>query len=364
VILAVTVRGALERKYGPSGYQNIRSALDSFTTTVGGLVVAIDDPVDMTAIGMPFLGAVDPGSILLTVRSLIRTISSRQISLLIAGGDDIVPFWRLTNPVGDRSVDPDTVVVTDNPYGTTGDTLDEYLAPSLSVGRLYDHGDGGADGFVQVISDAGAYGAARMGRSGSAVVINSDWSQCGHDAAATLPDPVDWHITPGYVMNTGTQSDTDRRILYFNLHGFSEQAEWKGYEPVRGQYVTAVTPEAFDRRFVSGATVFAENCYGAQTLGRTAENSCALRLVKEGAAFIGATGLAFGSHLLPRMSLQDSDYLARSFFARHCRYGQNLGSALRDARRDYLNDTGTPLSDPYKQKTLLQFVLLGDPEWN
>jgi hypothetical protein len=175
---------------------------------------------------------------------------------------------------------------------------------------------------------------------------------------------VDWHLTPGYVMNGSTVRDTDREVLYFNLHGFSGQSDWKGYEPTRGQYVTAVTPDAFDRRFVSGSIAFAENCYGAQTIGRTPQNSCALRLVREGAAFIGATGLAFGSHLVPRMFLEDADLLARSFFAHFCRDRQDLGSALRDARMDYLADATTPASDPYKQKTLLQFVLLGDPGWN
>jgi len=138
----------------------------------------------------------------------------------------------------------------------------------------------------------------------------------------------------------------------------------EGYEPTRGQYVTAVTPDAFNRRFVSGSIVFAENCYGAQTTGRTPQNSCALRLVREGAAFIGATGLAFGSHLVPRMFLEDADCLARSFFSHRC-------VATKTSARPCGMHAGTtcrtripPASDPFKQKTLLQFVLLGDPGWN
>jgi hypothetical protein len=109
--------------------------------------------------------------------------------------------------------------------------------------------------------------------------------------------------------------------------------------------------------------VFAENCYGAQTPGRTPSNSCALSLVQQGAAFVGATGLAFGSHLAPNFFLDDADALARSFWSEFTS-GAKLGEALRRARADYLNDPNTPETNPFKQKTLLQFILLGDPGWN
>jgi hypothetical protein len=363
LILTVTVRAALNDKYGASGYQDIRRALNGFAEIAGGLVFALDDPVEMNPLGVPALAARDPGSILLSVRAIRQRISGID-SLLIAGGDDVVPFWKITNPVTDRAIDPDPVVATDNPYGANSEILEEYLAPVLPVGRLHDYGNGTGQAFVDLISAATTFRNARPTRSGSGVVINRDWSECGHKAAATLPEPVDWHITPGYVMSGGTMNDTDRQALYFNLHGFSGLPQWKGYDPVRGQYVAVVTPEAFDRRFVSGSVVFAENCYGAQTIGRNPKNSCALRLVQERAAFIGATGLAFGSHLVPRMFLEDADLLAQGFFAHFWGRRQDLGSSLRDARIDYLADTNTPISDPYKQKTLLQFVLLGDPGWS
>jgi len=364
VILAVTVRGALERRYGASGYQQIRTALNAFAEAAQGFALAVDDPVDMSPLGISPLGTSDAGSILLSIRALRRQLSDPQPSLLLVGGDDIVPFWKINNPVVDRTIDPDPVVTTDNPYGTNGESLEQYLAPPIYAGRLPDNAAGSAQEFADLISLATTYRRERPIRPGSGVVVNSDWNDWAHEAASTLPDPVDWHVSPGYVMNGGTRNDTNHGILYFNLHGFSGESEWKGYDQTRGQYVTAVTPDAFDRRFVSGSVVFAENCYGAQVSERTPQNSCALRLVREGAAFIGAAGLAFGSHLVPRMFLEDADCLARSFFARFSRSQQDLGTALGGARADYLTDTNTPVSDPYKQKTLLQFVLLGDPGWS
>jgi hypothetical protein len=164
-------------------------------------------------------------------------------------------------------------------------------------------------------------------------------------------------------MDRGRRADTDHEFLYFNLHGFDGAAEWKGYDSVQERFVTAVTPDAFDREYVSGSIVFAENCYGAQTPGRTPSNSCALRLVQQGAAFVGATGLAYGSHLAPNFFLDDADALARSFWS-ELTAGVTLGESLRRARTAYYGDTNTPETNPFKRKTLLQFVLLGDPGWN
>jgi hypothetical protein len=86
-----------------------------------------------------------------------------------------------------------------------------------------------------------------------------------------------------------------------------------------------------------------------------------LRLVREGAAFVGATGLAYGSHVTPDFVLDDADELAKVFWAA---YRGGLGRALCRARQAYLRNSDTPLTNPFKRKTLLQFLLLGDPEWN
>ena len=130
---------------------------------------------------------------------------------------------------------------------------------------------------------------------------------------------------------------------------------------MQGQFFPVVSPGILQSQTLSGSVVFAENCYGAQIAGRSFANSCALALARQGAAFIGASGLAFGSFLSPRMFLQDADALASSFFS-ECAAGATVGSALAKARSDYLSGGSPP--DAFKQKTLLQFLLLGDPTWN
>ena len=363
MMIAVTVNQALKDRYGIPGHKRICEALNAYAEVAaleGAKVIALDDADDMGAYGVaPALGG-EAGSLLLALRSLRRNLPLVQ-SILLVGGDDIIPYCKIANPV-DRSVDADAVVISDNPYGTNADTLEEYMAPPVTVGRLTDFPRGSTDDFVQLINAATSSRKARTARNRAAALVLIDWSKYSSDAASSLPG-VDWYYSPGFLLSKGTCADFDRQYLYFNLHGFDGAAEWKGYDSVRESFVTAVTPDAFAPQYVSGSVVFAENCYGAQTDGRTPGNSCALALVKAGAAFVGATGLAYGSHLAPNFFLDDADALANSFWTR-LTGGAGLGEALRQARADYWANTDTPQANPFKQKTLLQFILLGDPGWN
>src|ERR1700733_12325952 len=360
MLFAVTLRGPLEKRYGAEAYEAIRGALDDFGRAAGAQTMALDDPEEMKAVGAgPALGC-DSGSILASVRQFTRPRGGAS-SLLLVGSDQIVPYWQITNPVVDRSIDPDALVLSDNPYGSIADTWEQYLAPPVPVGRLTDFPRGTAQDFVDLLGMATSNRENRAVRTQSMAVVNLEWSEFSHSAASALPGPVDWHFAPGYRMNSSS-TDSNRECLYFNLHGFSDQAAWKGYDSVRSTFVTAVTPEAFDRENVSGAVVFAENCYGAQTSGRTPNNSCALRLVREGATFVGATGLAYGSYLSPDFVLDDADALAKYFWSGY-RIGLSTGAALCNARLQYLSGTNPLDIDPFRKKTLLQFALLGDPGW-
>jgi hypothetical protein len=361
MMLVATLKRALENRYQPEGYARIRDALDNFARVAEGMRLALDDPEDVLRLGVASAAlSGDAGSVLLAIRRVRDVLGNPVTSILLVGDGSIIPFWQMTNPVTDRSLDPDPLVASDNPYGTQREEPQEYLAPPLPVGRMLDSPRGQLQDFLDSIDAAKASRINRTARSGAAAVVNADWAEISALAAATLPQPVEWHLSPGYQM---VPSDAGRKYLYFNLHGFPDEAEWKGYSVPRGQYVTAVTPGSFQAEHVSGSIVFAENCYGAAVAGKTVRNSCALSLVKAGAAFVGATGLAFGSHLAPRVYLEDADYLGRSFFGALTEPGTSLGTALVKARQAYLSE-GTPWMNPFKQKTLLQFVLFGDPGWN
>jgi hypothetical protein len=361
MMLAVTMRGALEKKYGAKQYEQIRTAMEEFGKAAGAQTLALDDAEEMKGVGAGTSLGPNSGAIL----SALRQFTGRgggASSVLLVGGDEIIPYWVITNPVTDRSIDADEQILSDNPYGSTADSWEQYVAPSIPVGRLTDFPRGTVQDFLDLLATATTNRRNRPSRSRSTAVVNAEWVEYSKSAATALPGPVDWYLAPGYRMNAATGDDTDRECLYFNLHGFSGQAAWKGYDEVRSAFVTAVTPDAFARENVSGTVVFAENCYGAQTVGRTPDNSCALRLVREGAAMIGATGVAYGAHLTPDFVLDDADQLAKNFWTA-CSEGQTIGAALGHARAQYLGGDDAVGLNPFKKKTLLQFVLLGDLGW-
>jgi hypothetical protein len=361
-MLIVTARNALQESYGSAGYAQIREALDAWAAVDGDRVVAVDDPADMQAMKLPPATDV-PTDILRAIRAANRLYPTLAQSVLLAGGSSILPFFSFTNPVTDRSTDPDPNVLSDNPYGTLADS--ELLAPSLPVGRLAVPDGAGVNDFVTMVESLPHRSKAPVaGQPGSALVVNQDWADFSRRVAQAMPDPLIWHLAPGYEMNAATAQDAARSVLYFNLHGFSGEPDWECYSMVQKDFVPAVTPDGIDRSSVAGALSFAECCYGAQIQGRSANDSCALKLVQEGASFIGATGLAFGSYIASDLFLEDADFLARAFF-QGVGAGQPIGSALSNARKLYLNDSAEARSGnvwQYKQKTLLQFVLLGNPQ--
>jgi hypothetical protein len=363
-MLVVTARRPLEARFGFEGYRRIRSTLESWSRVDEGRVVAIDDPDEMRPMGLNARGN-DQYGIQRAIRDIARSYPSLVDSVLLAGGDAVLPFFQMDNVVADRSIDPDPLVRSDNPYGALSDTADEWLAPSRPVGRLAVSDSATVDDFASIIERTPHRAKpASVGLRGTALVVNQDWTEYSRRVAQAMPAPLVWHVSPGYQMNEATRDDAARSTLFFNLHGFRDDPDWKCYSLVQRAFVPAVTPGALDRSCVTGAVAFAECCYGAEIVGRSAGDSCALKLVQEGAAFVGATGLAFGSYLASDVFLEDADFLARAFF-QALGMGEPIGSALRIARKVYLEDATEARSGcvwQYKQKTLLQFVLFGNPQ--
>jgi hypothetical protein len=356
--LTVSLKKPLAAKYGDDGFAKIDAALARYAPAADETeVVYLDDETSMARLGMQPVLATNPGGLTPGIRQF--GLKPAGDSLFIIGGDSILPHWQFQNPVSSRVADRDLLVYTDNPYGSTGDSLDDYLQPKIPVGRLADPDDGTAEDFVKSIDAVTANHRQRAARIGSAAVYNDQWRNDTMKVAAQLTAPIDMHASPGYQVTNGNRSDLNRRYLYFNLHGFAEDSAWKGFDPVTGQFFAALTPDSFDSSYISGSVVYAENCYGAWTVGKGPDNSCAMRLLDQGAAaVVGATGLAFGSYISPGMLLDNADELAQAFFALS-RSGDSVGRALLEARNQFV--AHNPSADAFMKKTLLQFILLGDP---
>jgi len=107
--------------------------------------------------------------------------------------------------------------------------------------------------------------------------------------------------------------------------------------------------------------VVSEACYGAAIAGRDARTALALAFLARGAAgFVGATAISYGP---PAPPPGEADLIALHFLRAVQQPGTTLGAAFVAARAGMLRDTLARQCtlDEDDQKTLLEFVLYGDP---
>ncbi len=159
------------------------------------------------------------------------------------------------------------------------------------------------------------------------------------------------------------------RLLHFNLHGFRDTPNWYGQSqhsrlitsPTISSLPLAFTPALAEGVRAPGAVVFAEACYSGYLAGKNVEDSVALSLLSRGAtAIVASTVISYGS-AGPELSC--ASHLAYYFWKGALKQGFSFGQALKVAKTEYARERlaqGHNLTGD-DVKTLLEFVLLGDP---
>jgi len=175
------------------------------------------------------------------------------------------------------------------------------------------------------------------------------------------------------------------KLAYFNLHGLVDAVEWFGQrDPSDGKnetslqenirqallhseiedetsdYPVALRPQDIVNSGRAPQVVFTEACYGAHVLGKTVEETMALKFLQSGSqAVVGSTCTAYGSISAPLIA---ADYLGHSFW-KYLRLGLPAGEALRRAKIALAKEMHQIQGylDGEDQKTLISFVLYGDP---
>lgn len=382
-------RAALQRRFGADGFTAIDRRLQQYAAAlrrrgVAAHVCYCDDSATLQLDDGVATAPVAAGADAL--RDMLRTLSSalsergRELgAVLLVGGDEIVPFHRLPNPLPDD----DMTVLSDNPYATDDPA---YTAPQRVVARLPD-GNTNDPAFLFAQLDrltAYHYGSRPQSRrisraprrcqeragidlsalsAGYCAEIWKDASRAVLDALAS--DVLLNTCPPHLAEHLDLRALRDRRLLYFNLHGASglpnfygqPDAVWPG---AATRLPVALRPDQVDASMADGTLLLSEACYGAEIVGRTVDNSILLRALAHGAlAAVGATVNAYGS-------LTDQVIGADLLFQRmmtHLARGEPIGRALHQARLDFAQEMyrRQGFLDDVDIKTLIEFVLLGDP---
>ncbi|MBN2045167.1 MAG: hypothetical protein JW757_09125 [Anaerolineales bacterium] len=386
----LTAKNKLESQYGSENLTKICDAITLVERTTkqikgwNAYTIYIDDPMCADAFGLPPSLPDDPWSIKNFIQDLDKSLATngeRIGAILIVGGNEVVPFHLLPNPLDDFDVH----VPSDNPYACEDEN---YFIPKWPLGRLPGSSDGDPAALLnqlQKIIKAREEQAIKPMPSGlnwwlrwlfplrgsrrlkpnfgySAEV----WRRASHAVYRPIGKPHHLKISPPVTAKRiGQVTSSPSHLAYFNLHGLEDAAEWYGQrDPVEGQlgpdYPIALRPADIRNSGAAPKIVFSEACFGANIIDKRVEEAICLKFLDSGTqALIGSTCTSYGSITTPLIA---ADLLGKTFWSL-TQDGYPAGEALRRAKIHLAKemDKRQGYLDGEDQKTLISFVLYGDP---
>lgn len=394
IYVVFSSRTGLRNQYGDQSLAVIDKEMARLADVIkkragwGSMVFYPDDIEATGKLGIKTTGQIDPWKLKLAITDLDDALAKkggRIGALLIVGGPEVVPFHRLPNPTDDM----DEEVFSDNPYASIDSN---YFIPEWPVGRIL--GEEGADAGLLLqqlrlaIKNHGQaakssktmrrYGpwldwvrwfmptVRSNGKKGSFGYSASVWRRSSLAAFRPVGEGKSLQVSPP--VNSGSFNQTKithSPVSYYNLHGLAETAEWYGQaDPLeRGEgpeYPVALSLVDLPKNGHSPKIVFTEACYGGYVVQKSEETSLAMRFLSIGAtSVVGSTCISYGSVTTP---LVGADLLGFYFWTA-LKDGYSVGDALLQAKvsmvREMTNRQG--YLDGEDQKTLISFVLYGDP---
>jgi hypothetical protein len=302
-----------------------------------------------------------------------------------------VPFHRLPNPTDDM----DGEVMSDNPYATLDSN---YFIPEWPIGRL--PGETGSDAglllgqirqslryhtdqnledpwWLRLIGTISLFNRPNpktdKKRFQSKTLLSTSF---GYTAAIWRRSSIAVYRPLGEAANllvsppTKAQSLNAEKMLrsslgYYNLHGISDGCDWYGQRDFADkndsvEYPVALSPVNLKKNGYVPNIVFSEACFGGYIEKKKIDEAISLKFISIGTlAVIASTCTAYGSVASP---LIGADLLGFLFWKR-LREGFNIGDSLVYAKVELAREMNRRQGylDGEDQKTLLSFVLYGDP---
>lgn len=393
VYVIFSCRKGLEKQYGPQTAAvmdaELRRLADAARRRTGweAIVLYADDDRSTATQGLDPVVECDPWKLKLLIGDLDKSLAKKGLMIgmmLIVGGPQVVPFHELPNPTDDF----DEKILSDNPYATTDSN---YFVPEWPVGRLPGSNGPDAGPLLEQLRYIIAYHNRRGNFKGSKTLwaalrsvlsvfgrlfAGKQKPNFGYSAAVwrrsslavfrPVGNPHQVLISPPQVSTTvPVEKMMLPELCYYNLHGLSDTGEWYGQrdpgDPVNGpDYPIALTPKELRRNGHAPKVVFSEACYGGFVNNKNEDDSLTIKFLSLGTlAVVGSTCIAYGAINTPLVAAD----LLGNYFWQQIRGGRTVGEALMVAKielvREMVKRQG--FLDAEDQKTLLSFVLYGDP---
>lgn len=362
----LTNHGALKAKYGAAGATAVKNALKKLVAAdkkrgLKSLVVLLDSAAEMKLVNAPVV--TNPASTRqnkLAVDAIYKFLSPAYIVLV--GSVDVIPHQSLINPVFDGSNDPDRLIPSDLPYACDtpfGSDVTRFTGPTRVVGRIPDLTKGRDPKYLLGLIDTAINWTSRP-RTDYAAYLGMS-ARVWEDSTAQSLQNVFGASDDLQVIPPATFAWSDallgRRAHFINCHGALANQHFYGQQG--SSYPIAHDAAHLASHQISeGTVVAAECCYGGELYDPSLTNGvagiCSTYMAKKAYAFFGSTTIAYG----PATGNGSADLICQ-YFLNHVLAGASIGRAALMARQEFVRNAG--LMDPVDQKTLGQFVLLGDP---
>lgn len=384
IYVIFTTQSGLVNQYGSVGAATIEVEMKRIiqATRLGKHWGATLFYADQGGYGILPTKPTDPWGLKLALADLDNALAQRGErigAVLIVGGPQVVPFHHLPNPVDDADID----VPSDNPYATRDEN---YFIPEWPVGRI--PGDATNDttplvtalreistirekqnhhhkwyirSWMKIINFIRQHKVTRHPSLGYTAAI---WRRASLAVFRPVGDGHSLHVSPPVKSVNGKRWAVGS-LGYFNLHGLIDAVEWFGQrdptEPSsEPDYPVVLRPSDVVNNGRSPKVVFSEACFGTYIYDRSIEQALSLKFLASGShAVVGSTCTSYGSVTMPLIA---ADLLGRAFWM-YLRDGCPAGEALRRAKVSLASEMNNRQGylDGEDQKTLISFVLYGDP---
>lgn len=372
--LSITCRKKLAAKYDQDALASIDAAVRAWIAAdkARGLKtvhVAVDDAKALKPFKVPAIkGSVTAQKVKKTVDALVKKLNPDYIVLF--GSTDVVPSFEVPNP--SASEDDESTVPTDNPYASSQPfsraRRASYLIPDRVVGRIPDvPGSGDPAWLVSCLSVASSWQAGARNMYDKDLLVCCDtWEGGGRECVDYIGrDPSKLLLSPpAKTASASVRGRHGARLQMIKCHGAGLDSQFYGQKG--NSYPPVLSSVALQGRVQKKTVVGAMCCYGASVFDPQSDEARAPGeppipsvYLRGGAyGFLGATNTAW----VGPDSMMCADWVVAAFL-KSVLSGASLGRATLESKQDFVRWTqqqGHGL-DAADEKTLLQFVLLGDP---
>jgi len=374
--LSLTHRGRLLAKYGAAGVAAIEQAVSKWQAKDAergfrNLYLAVDDGAALKPFGVaPLKGAVTAAKVKVVVDRLCAKLAPDYLVLL--GAQDVLPQFEVANPTLHEDGDTDAKVPTDNPYACSrpfvASKRASFLIPDRVVGRMPDlpGADDPAALLAQLATASGWKSKKASSYAGDLLACCDEWVDAGRECVKAIGRaPGRLQVSPPATATGKAIRDRHRKLLHMiKVHGAELDAQF--YGQAGDSYPELLTSPSLTGRTRPGTVVGAMCCFGASFFDPSDPAAVVPGALPIPAVYLqqGAFGFA-GSTTTAWVGVGEmmcADWIVTGFLKSFLG-GASLGRAFLEAKQDFVNWIQKQGRSPdlAEEKTLLQFVLLGDP---